>query len=130
MRALLPKDETPSLKNGQVVYSYSVKKKSLQTSTLQTFQTEIPDWKIYPNPARQQATVHFNQPVDQELTLQIITLEGKITNQLEMKKSDAPIKTINFKLIDFSGNPLNAGFYVIKMISGKHEISYRKIAIQ
>jgi hypothetical protein len=129
----LPKDETATLKNGAVVYSYSIKKStvtSISNENQLSTSLNTQNWSVFPNPAGDEINISFNQEVDKELLIQIINIEGKVVKQIERIGISNAGNIINTKLYDNSGNKLNSGIYLVRVIADGKNISSKKIAVK
>jgi hypothetical protein len=130
VNAMLPQHEKPTLKNRQILDSYSIVKKSGTTSVNQKIQsTEMPNWIVFPNPVLDELTIVLNKPVEKEAIVQIISLEGRIVKQIEQNGRLDPGNSINIKINDSNGNRISKGIYVVRVISDGNISSYQKIVV-
>jgi len=124
VNAMLPRHETGTRKNGDILDSYSIVKKSGTTSINQNSALSL--CTVYPNPSGDEVNISFNQAVDKNLIIQIINIEGKVVKHIERTGSNL----ITMKLMDDNGNKLKTGIYVIKVIGDRGNVVYRKLAVR
>ena len=104
----LPKDESDSLKNGQIVYSYSVKPKDVSALHEVKIANSF-DLSVYPNPASEKVNISFTQPVNTNFSLLIHTLDGRLMKQRGFDGS----QPVSLNLTDGSGAHFGSGVYVV-----------------
>ena len=127
--ARLAKDEG-KLKNGIVVYSYTIKNKIASALEPITANLRASDWSVYPNPAKEVLHFNFNQTIVQKTNARIYSVDGRFIKQYNWEDgiSDKQLKTI--QLIDDNGQKLNAGMYIISIVVDNIPISQKLFMIQ
>ncbi|MGF7141479.1 T9SS type A sorting domain-containing protein [Roseimarinus sediminis] len=79
VNAVLPKDESAEMKNGDVSYSYSIDKTGSVSSASELKEMNVhPALKIYPNPSREQVTISFSMKKKGNATFRIYDTSGKL----------------------------------------------------
>ena len=121
----LPKDESDILKNGQLVYSYSVKAKTISAlnNLILTSATEL---NVFPNPASDYLNISFSQPVEKSFSVTIHALDGRLFKQTFFNQSFDSGQTIALKLIDSNGNHFCRGMYIVTVNLG-NELTFYKL---
>lgn len=127
--ARLPKDEA-KLKNGVVVYSYTIKNKV--ASALQPLSSglQASDWSVFPSPAREVLNLSFNQSIVKKIAARIYRIDGRLIKQYNWMEGvvEKQLKTI--QLTDNSGQKLTSGMYIISLIVDNIPISQKLFMIQ
>lgn len=118
--AVLPQHVSDSIKNGQILDSYSIVKKS-PTSNINSVQ-QNPEWFIFPNPADNYISISCNQSVNSEITINIYSLEGRLIKQQRMF-FDTTVQNIP---IDY----LLSGAYFVSVVIDKAEVSHKKLIVK
>lgn len=119
--AKLPKDETPTSKNGDIIYSYSVKISTI--SGLNNVSLNHPSsCLIYPNEEGTELNVTFNQSCPKGTTVRVFDLNGRAIKQFNSTERIASGETKSFKLTDNKGNRIMAGIYIVSV--GSDDFTY------
>ena len=124
--ARLPKDETSTLKNGTIYYSYTVKTKTGTGINEVSFDSNKTDWNIFPNPATDFMNISFNQDIDKQFDILIMSIDGQIINQYNNISSN--VKT--FKLTNSKGIKINSGLYIVSLLLNNSPISNKLLMIK
>jgi hypothetical protein len=104
-------------------YSNSEQKVNKQKSTMADTSslhhpiTSSPDFAAYPNPFSNDLNVSFTLQSSCEVRLAVISLEGRVLQQLMAEKLDAGQHLNNFSL------NVQAGIYIVKLYAGNNENS-------
>ena len=122
----LPKDETATLKNGDILYSYAVKGNTsgINQAILR------PDCRIYPNPASENVNISFPKIAYSSLNILIYSLDGKLLKQIVRSGSDATGSNVNVNLKSEGGQPLSSGIYVVELVVDGKTVSFKKLAVK
>jgi hypothetical protein len=107
--AVLPKDETATLKNDQVVYAYSVKN-SNTTALPRVGKSVDATLSILPNPARDQFSLQTGFLEKKIETVRILSLDGKMLNLLKPEQRTGK-NTLVINTSNWNGKPLSDGLY-------------------
>lgn len=122
--ALLPADETDTLKNGQVRYSYSIKDTASSNSTgLDKVNQQTNSWSVFPNPNAGELNISTNNKAYGSILIRICQLDGKMVYQKNFQYDGF----INLKLTDNHGQNLTAGIYLLNIISGNQMVNKKVI---
>ena len=127
--ARLPKDETPTSKNGDIFYSYGVKSSKISALN-DVSMSNFPTWMVYPNPANELINFTFNQPLESNFEIRIINLEGKLIRTIDKSYLSDSKNILNVHLNDGNGAILKSGIYIAELIENGQNVSYQKIAVQ
>ena len=127
--AKLPKDETPTSKNGDIFYSYGVKSSKISALN-DVSMSNFPTWMVYPNPANESINFAFNQPLESNFEIRIINLEGKLIRRIDKSYLSDQKNILNVKLNDGNVTALKSGIYIAELIENGQNVSYQKIAVQ
>ena len=84
---------------------------------LNTVEYEKETFNVYPNPATDLITVEFTENITE---IELITLSGKTVTTY---------KTNHQKKINMNTVNLEKGAYLIKAISGKHGVAFKKVIL-
>ncbi len=114
--AKLPKDETPASKNGDILYSYSVKSSTISGLKDVTFYNQS-NCIVYSNPDGIEFNVRFNLPCPKGFTIRFSDLNGREIKQYSSTESITCGETRSFKLIDNKGIKVVSGMYIVSVIS-------------
>ena len=110
--AKLPKDETSVSKNGDILYSYSVKNSTLSGINNVSLNKQ-PNCQIYSNQDGNELNVCFNKASQRGFSVRITDLNGRMMKLYSSTENIAQGDTKSFKLIDNKGNMLSSGLYVV-----------------
>jgi phosphodiesterase/alkaline phosphatase D-like protein len=114
--AKLPKDETVTSKNGNILYSYSVKSSTI--SELKDVSLNHQSYfLVYPNQDENKFNILFNQSFETGFTVRVSDLNGRIINEFCSSENIYSGQTKSFKLADKNDNKICAGVYVISVLS-------------
>ena len=129
VNAKLPKDETTTSKNGDIIYSYGVKSSKISALN-DIFMSNYPTWMVYPNPANESINFTFNQPLESNFEIRIINLEGKLIRRIDKTYLSDQKNILNVRLNDGNGTIIKSGIYIAELIENGQNVSYQKIAVQ
>ena len=125
--AKLPKDETATSKNGDILYSYSVKS-SIISGLKDVSLNNQQDWLVYPNPAENIISFTFGKSINEPYEIRFFNTDGKLVKYIS---SDSALQnTIEIRLTDSSGNSMKSGIYIAELIVKGKSVSYRKIVVK
>ena len=110
--AKLPKDETASSKNADILNSYSVKNSTI-SGLKDVSLSQQSSCLIYPNEERTELNVLFNQPCPKGVTIRVIDLNGRVIKQFASTESVASGEIKSYKLTDNKGNSITSGVYIV-----------------
>ena len=116
--ALLPDDETPELKNGDVAYSYTIDKSGNMTSIseIQPWE-EKPKMKVFPNPFRDSVTINFSIEKGSNATIEIYDLNGKRVEIIQVENLTTGENSFVWDTKKKNGNYARPGTYICKISS-------------
>ncbi len=80
--------------------------------------TEI---SLFPNPAKNTVTLHYNLSDFKNVTASVADLTGRVLYTFDV---DAKVAETNFNVADFAN-----GYYLVKIMAGNNEIKTMKMAI-
>ncbi len=86
-----------------------------------TFDFELGNINIYPNPAKNDFIIDFSNTKLSNAEITLFDLSGKIQLQLEKQAKD--------RILKVDSETLNAGLYIIRIRSAEYGITYRKIVL-
>ncbi len=112
--ALLPKDETETLRNGQDVLSYSVKNKT--TSAVASVKANPNEWSIYPNPASEEIHLSLNNIRENNAVLSINAMDGRCLRRIALNDIQSQGNNLSINLNE--GVNLSAGLYALSLSHG------------
>ena len=112
--AKLPKDETPTSKNGDVLYSYSVKSSTLSGINNISLNKQ-PKCQIYTTQDGHELNVHFNQVCQRGFSVRVSDLNGRLIKQFKSTESINPGDTSSFQLIGSKADTFAAGMYIVSV---------------
>lgn len=119
--AVLPKDETSSLHNGDIVYSYAVKSAS---SGLK--ETAVLDWSVYPNPSVGAVNINLPQADINDLWISVNDMHG---NEVERLKASQFYSYGSHLYVDLKKQAaLTSGVYVLSL-SSTNKVFQKKVLI-
>jgi len=125
--AKLPKDETATSKNGDILYSYSVKSSTISGLKDVSLNNQQ-DWLVYPNPAENVISFTFGKSINEPYEIRFFNTDGKLVKYIS---SDSALQnTIEIRLTDSSGNSMKSGIYIAELIVKGKSVSYRKIVVK
>ena len=127
--AKLPKDETATSKNGDILYSYSVKSSTISGLKDVSLNNQQ-DWLVYPNPAENEFNIRFNQPCMKGATVRLSDLNGRTVKQYSSTESIASGETKTFKLADSHGNTMASGMYIVSINSDSFSQSSKILVLK
>ncbi|MEI7504264.1 MAG: T9SS type A sorting domain-containing protein, partial [Paludibacter sp.] len=114
--AKLPKDETASSKNADILNSYSVKNSTI-SGLKDVSLTQQSSCLIYPNEERTELNVLFNQPCPKGVIIRVVDLNGRAIKQFASTESVASGEIKSYKLTDSKGKSITSGVYIVSVIS-------------
>ncbi|MFZ4581653.1 MAG: metallophosphoesterase [Paludibacter sp.] len=129
VNAKLAKDETPTSKNGDIIYSYSVKPKTVSGINQLSLNGQTLDCSIFPNPTANEIHIKFNQTISNELLAKLISMDGKILNSINLGSYFTKNEYISLQPTDFNGNKLNAGLYFISIQNSAGDLLHKPLII-
>ncbi|MFZ4454852.1 MAG: T9SS type A sorting domain-containing protein [Bacteroidales bacterium] len=121
----LPKDETPTKKNRDILYSYSIKGKASAINQMLL----RPDWRIYPNPAREAVNISFPKLIYSSLVLNVYSMDGKMMKKITRNASDCNGSNVNIDLRQEGGRPLPSGIYAVELVVDGKSVSFKKLVV-
>jgi hypothetical protein len=127
--AVLPEDETPENKNGDVAFSYTVKNSGGITALSEIKnRKEKPKMKVFPNPFRDTVTISFLLETGNNAILEIFELNGKRVAMIEANNLHAGENKIIWDAKKHNGEYAKPGTYIGK-ISSEKEILFEKMIL-
>lgn len=116
INAKLPKDETQTSKNGDVLYSYSVKNSTISglKDVSMTYQSGC---VVSLNQDRNELNVQFNQACQKGFLVRISDLNGRLIKQYSSSENITSGETRAFKLTDNKANLIISGMYIVSVSS-------------
>jgi len=81
----------------------------------------------YPNPFTDYTSISFSLPADGNVVIDIFDISGRIVKNLTNSFYNAGTSAVAWNGTDNSGNRVNPGIYVCRLISGKESISTRMV---
>jgi hypothetical protein len=129
VNALLPKDETITSKNGDVVDSYKISNQGV-TSIDNEMDLPLKDWSVFPNPANEEINICLNKKLSGNTQIHIVSIDGQLINQIKLPDSLSLGNIINIKLRDNDNNGLLPGIYVVSIIENNKSISSKTFIIK
>ncbi len=116
VNAKLPKDETASSKNGDILYSYSVRSSTI-SGLKDVSLTDQSGCLVYPNQNGNEFNIRFNQSCMKGARVKLSDLNGRTIKQYCSTESIASGETKTFKLVDSNGNTMASGIYIVSVNS-------------
>ena len=127
VNAVLPKDGTPALKNGDISYSYTVGSTGTVTSVMQPSE-KITGMKTWPNPFSDQISIQFELKKRQAVE---INISDELGNQVYYRKSAIREQGLNLITLkqgkDFQ---LKSGAYFVRIITSSGVLNQKFICIK
>jgi hypothetical protein len=122
VNVLLPRDESPELKNGDVAFSYSINR-SGSISVLSDIpkRAENSSIKVFPNPFRDSVQITFSLKGEKKATIEIYNISGKRVAKFHAYNLHAGENIIHWDTKMNNGLYANPGVYFCT-ISTKNEI--------
>jgi hypothetical protein len=121
VNAVLPKDETTDLKNGDVSYSYTLQNSgeitTVKSLSDQFYQSRI---KIYPNPFRDSVDIQFELQKEGKVNILIYDFSGRQIDQIEPGFLLPGLNSVKWDAVKRNGKPCKRGVYtcLIEMPGG------------
>jgi hypothetical protein len=81
----------------------------------------------YPNPFTDHTSISFSLPADGNVAIDIFDISGRIVKNLTNSVYNAGTSAVAWNGTDNSGNRVNPGIFVCRLISGKESISNRLV---
>jgi len=125
----LPKDETPTSKNGDVLYSYSVKSSTI-SGLKDVSLAHQSSCLVYPNQDGTEFNVLFNQSCMKGVTVRLSDLNGRMVKQYSSTESIASGDTKTFKLTDSNGSAIASGIYIVSINSDSFSQSSKILVLK
>ena len=125
----LPKDETPTSKNGDVLYSYSVKSSTI-SGLKDVSLAHQSSCLVYPNQDGDEFNVLFNQSCMKGATVRLSDLNGRTMKQYISTESIVSGETKTFKLADSHGNTMASGMYIVSINSDSFSQSSKILVLK
>ncbi|MEI6753673.1 MAG: metallophosphoesterase [Paludibacter sp.] len=127
--AKLPKDETATSKNGDILYSYSVKGSTI-SGLKDVSLTDQSGCLVYPNQDGNEFNIRFNQPCMKRYTVRVSDLNGRMIKKYSSGESVASGETKSFKLTDYHGNMIGRAVYVVSVSSETFNLSSKLLLLK
>lgn len=127
--ALLPKDETPNSKNGDVLHSYSVKSNYISGINNVSLNSEEQICRVFPNPVAEEIRIQFKRDLNSRTILKISGMDGRIVHENTFPSPPLSGSVVTVPANDNSGHLLPPGFYLLSVQSGQY-FQVIKILIQ
>jgi hypothetical protein len=127
--AKLPKDEIPGSKNGDILYSYSVKSSTI-SGLKDVSLTHESNCLVYPGQDGNEFNIRFNQPCMKGATVKLSDLNGRTMKQFSSTESIASGDTKTFKLADSHGNTMASGIYIVSINSDSFSQSSKILVLK
>ena len=128
INAKLAKDETTTSKNGDILYSYSVKCSTI-SGLKDVSMTNQSSCLIYSNHNGMDFYVRFNDSCTKGYKIRVSDLNGRMINQYSSTENIVSGETKCFKLIDNVGNKIINGIYIVSIISDSFSQSEKIISL-
>lgn len=112
----LPKDETTLSRNGDILYSYSVRNSTINGLNNVSLKSE-PACSIYPTNSKNEFNVLFNQSCAIGTTVRVSDLNGRMINQYQLNKTVVIGETKTFSLAANNATSTAPGMYIISVFS-------------
>jgi hypothetical protein len=127
--AKLPKDETATSKNGDILYSYSVKSSTI-SGLKDVSLAHQSSCLVYPNLDGNEFNIRFNQSCYKGFFVRVSDLNGRTIKQYSSTESIASGDIKTFKLIDYYGNTIPTGIYIVSVNSDSFSQSSKMLWIK
>jgi hypothetical protein len=116
VNAVLPVDETASLKNGSVAFSYAVNSSGSTTSAVELPENMTePLVRIYPNPFHDFTDIHFTLKQKEEVEILISDISGKLVTRIKAGVFESGMNTIRWDAKATGGNFVLPGIYFCRI---------------
>ena len=128
INAKLPKDETTTSKNGDILYSYSVKSSIINGLKDKSLDSKNDICTIYPNPATDVINIKFNKQTENKPVVKISGIDGCVLKSQELKSGIENGYIASIPIIGYNGNSLKAGIYILS-VQNETEVLLHKTLI-
>ena len=115
VNALLPKDETPGSKNGDIAHSYSIKSNAVSGINNVSLIPESQLCTVFSNRSLENIHVRFNQTLPGKTVIKFVGIDGKVFFSNTINNGVESGETITLPAKDNSGRPLNSGLYLLSV---------------
>lgn len=126
--AVLPKHETPTNKNANILYSYSIKPKTISAINNLSLETKKDICNIYPIPAKELVHLRFQQSIEPSSQLTITSVDGQIlrtqTLPAMQEGEELSLPTMNSR-----GQMLLPGLYFVSLQTGNRMLMCKPIIV-
>jgi hypothetical protein len=116
VNAVLPSDETASLKNGSVAFSYAINSSGVSTSAaiLPEIKPE-PPVRIYPNPFQDFANIYFTLKQKGKVEIFISDISGKLVSRFDFGIMESGLNTFRWDATNVDGKSVLPGIYLCQI---------------
>lgn len=115
VNALLPKDETISSKNGDIVHSYFIKSNAINAINNVSLKPENQLCTVFSNPSQENIQVRFNKTLYGRTILTLVSIEGEVISSKIINNSIETGESHFIATKDNLGQALNPGVYLLSV---------------
>jgi hypothetical protein len=116
VNAVLPKDETASLKNGSIVFSYAINSSGGTTSAVELPENMTkPLVRIYPNPFRDFTNIYFTLKQKEKVEIFISDISGKLVTHFDAGVMETGLNTFRWDAKAINGTRVFPGIYICRI---------------
>lgn len=110
----------PTFQNGNLILTHGFQQQLIVTAIEENLE-DLVKVTVYPNPASDNINIRFEEPLDREVTIQLLNSQGKLVKNDVMEVSTLE-KQLNLQ-------DLPAGAYFLKLIKDKSSNVYKVVKL-